>query len=176
MLATTDPLTMTYNRKRFAELVESELARAHRYGEKFSVLVFDLDNFKGINDAYGFQVGNSVLRAVSEICQAQMRRSDVLARCGNNEFACLLPHTVESGAIEFAERLRATVAETTLTIEKNQVEFTISVGVKSIDKETILEDVLRAANQALRAAKQRGKNRTVSASEQVALENRPLAE
>jgi diguanylate cyclase (GGDEF)-like protein len=176
MLATTDPLTMTFNRKRFDELVESELARAGRYGEKFSVLLFDLDNFKGINDAYGFQIGDSVLRCVSEICQAQMRRSDVLARIGNNEFACLLPHTLEDGAIEFAERLRATVAETTLTVEKNQVEFTISVGVKTIEKETDLEDILRAAVRALHAAKERGKNRTVSASEELALEKNKLTE
>lgn len=170
MLACTDPLTMTFNRKRFVEMLDNELTRAQRYGEKFSILLFDLDNFRAINETFGYTMGETVLRSVSEICQAQMRRSDVLARLGNDEFACLLPHTLEVGAAEFAERLRSTVAESTLTIGEQQVEFTISVGVKTIDKETNSDDVMRSAVKALSDAKQLGKNRIVSAPRDLVLE------
>ena len=163
LLATTDPLTMTFNRNRFAELLEYEFARAQRYDQKFSILLFDLDNFRAINETFGFKMGDQVLRTVSEICQAQMRRSDMLARLGNDEFACLLPHTSETGATEFAERLRTTVAESTVTIADQQVHFTISVGVKTVDQETSGDEVMRSASKALDDAKQAGKNRIASA-------------
>ncbi|MBI5030718.1 MAG: GGDEF domain-containing protein [Chloroflexi bacterium] len=163
LLATTDPLTMAFNRKRFAELLEYEFSRAQRYDEKFSILLFDLDNFRAINETFGFKMGDQVLRTVSNICQAQMRRSDMLARLGNDEFACLLPHTLETGATEFAERLRATVADSTVTIGEQQVEFTISVGVKTVDKEASSDEVIRSGLKALDEAKKAGKNRIASA-------------
>jgi diguanylate cyclase (GGDEF)-like protein len=175
LLATADPLTLAFNRKRFVELVGSELALAQRYGEKFSILLFDLDNFKGINDAYGHHVGDHVLRTASEMCRSQMRRSDILARLGEDEFACLLPHTPEVGALEFAERLRTTIAEKTLSVEKSQVEFTISVGIKTLHAETDGEPVLRAAEQALGEAKRAGKNRTIAARKDQVIEIGQLA-
>ncbi len=162
-LADTDPLTSAFNRRHFVELADTELASAQRYNENLSILLFDIDNFRQINETHGHPIGDYVLRTLCEICRSQMRKSDLLARLGNDEFACLLSHTFNSGAIEFAERLRTIINATSVSINNHQIQFTISVGVKTADEKDNLDDILHQAFQALTAAKSQGRNKTVSA-------------
>lgn len=163
--ANTDDLTRLCNRRHFEELAEREIARAARYRAPLALLMLDLDHFKGINDSWGHDAGDQVLRSVSEVLRGSLREVDVLGRVGGEEFAILLPDTPPEAAEQVAERIRAAVERTPVTLAGGStVTVTISIGVARLDPSAHdLRALMRAADQALYSAKQGGRNRVARA-------------
>lgn len=157
----TDHLTKLNNRRFFLEIADHEFERSLRYGEKLCVMLFDIDNFKDINDTYGHHVGDYVLRKLAGVLKEQIRESDVLARIGGEEFALLLPNTGLGDAGKLAERIRKTVSNVKHKGDwKGTVSHTISVGIASLQDEDInFESLLVRADKALYKSKQEGRNR-----------------
>ncbi len=157
-LAHQDGLTNLLNRRRFMELARKEFERTRRYNHPLSVVMFDVDHFKAVNDTYGHAVGDDVLRAVAQECAQQLRQTDLLARYGGEEFVALLPDTEVTAAREVARRLRERVE--TLLIPP-QVRVTVSLGVATYQSQASVEALLENADQALYHAKRGGRNRVV---------------
>ncbi|MGJ3258913.1 MAG: diguanylate cyclase [Rhodospirillales bacterium] len=164
-LATTDPLTGVNNRRRYTEISERELTRCKRYRHPICVLMLDADHFKNINDSYGHEAGDRVLKALADACAGELRDVDVLGRFGGEEFTVTLPETPMETALEAAERLRVKIAETTVKLEDGQdISFTVSIGASCLnDPEEGLADLLNRADAALYSAKEQGRNKVVSA-------------
>jgi diguanylate cyclase (GGDEF)-like protein len=164
--ARTDPLTGLLNRRAFEELFENELERAHRSEGHLSVLLGDLDGFKGVNDRFGHEAGDGVLRQVAQDMLKWKRRVDTPARIGGEEFSLLLPETDERGAFLVAERLRRA---THRSFAEDPLGVTISFGVATYPEHgQDLRALMRAADRALYAAKDLGKDRTAIYSPEVA--------
>lgn len=160
LLATVDSLTETLNRRRFLELAAQEVSRARRHARPLAALLFDLDHFKAVNDAYGHAAGDQTLRLAAAAARGALRNSDVLARYGGEEFVALLPETDLEGAFAVAERLRAAVAATVIEAGDARISITTSVGVAEWrDDEASLERALARADEALYAAKRTGRNK-----------------
>lgn len=157
-LAHQDGLTQLLNRRRFMELARKEFERTRRHHHPLSVVMFDVDHFKAVNDTYGHGVGDDVLRGVAQACAAQLRQTDLLARYGGEEFVALLPDTDLHAAREVARRLREHVEKLQ---PHPQVRVTISLGVASYQAQASLEALLENADQALYHAKNGGRNRVV---------------
>ncbi len=162
-LATLDSLTEIFNRRTFLELAQKELARHHRSRRPLSLLMVDFDHFKRINDTHGHLIGDAVLKAFTAATLTCLRRNDVLGRYGGEEFAILLPETDPEGAIIFAERLRARVAEVRIRSGTTAVGCTVSIGVTglSFEEKADLDNILRIVDEALFAAKAAGRNQVV---------------
>lgn len=163
LLATLDSLTQVLNRRRFLELAAVEVSRARRYGRPLSVMLFDLDHFKAVNDAYGHAAGDEALRTVVAAARGALRSADVLARYGGEEFAVLLPETDQDGAVRVAERLRESVAAAAIVSEAVRFSITTSIGVAAwtADEPTV-ERTLARADEALYDAKRSGRNKVIS--------------
>jgi diguanylate cyclase (GGDEF)-like protein len=159
-LAITDDLTRVFNRRYFLKLAEHELDRAKRYQSAFSIILFDIDNFKQVNDHYGHLCGDVVLRELSLACRTILRPFDAFARFGGEEFILLLPETDDTSALRVANRLCQFVANHVVEYKGEQIQVTVSIGVTT-SRVTVdtLEDLLNRADQALYKAKQLGKNR-----------------
>ena len=158
-LSVTDWLTGLKNHGYFFDRLSEELERSRRYDRPLAVIMADLDDFKGINDAYGHSSGDTVLRAVGEIFRTQLREVDVACRIGGEEFGVIVPETGVEGAHRVAERLR-TVAESTALPGVGTV--TISLGIAVFpDHADVRDALIECADQALYVAKHEGKNRTV---------------
>ncbi|MCJ7622289.1 MAG: sensor domain-containing diguanylate cyclase, partial [Anaerolineaceae bacterium] len=162
-LAITDSLTGWYNRRYFFELAEIEFERSLRYQHPLSIIIFDLDHFKNVNDEYGHLVGDQVLQTVTRRIQNVLRRPDIWGRYGGEEFIILLPVTDIDPAAQVAERIRAVIADEPIETEKGALSVTISVGAASIYGQITLmvDSLLDMADQALFAAKSGGRNRVV---------------
>lgn len=163
--AHTDPLTGCANRRYFLKLAEHELARAHRYKLEVSLLMLDLDNFKGVNDSYGHQVGDLVLQKFVQVSTVTLRAEDLIGRLGGEEFAILLPETGSKEALEVAERLCRAVASVKVPVGENPpLRFTTSIGVATLGREEFtIGAILVRADRALYEAKHSGRNRVVVA-------------
>jgi len=172
-LAATDPLTGADNRRRFTEQVEAEMARIHRGGEPFSVLALDLDNFKVINDRYGHQAGDDILKGFVQRCLDAIRPYDGVARVGGEEFMVLLPRTVLEAARDVAERLRASIASSSFESgRQRQIPVTVSIGVSQFGRDgDTIDAIVSAADERLYDAKHQGRNRVVTA---IPIGNQPL--
>jgi len=159
-LATTDSLTGLHNRRHFMETATQEFERARRYRMPLSLLMIDADRFKSINDRFGHHIGDEVLKVLAMIGRRQLREIDLLARLGGEEFAILLPQTDFVDARVVAERLRQAIAGHTIDTELGLLNFTVSLGLASLNPVTAdLNDLLRQADVALYQAKQNGRNR-----------------
>ena len=178
-LATVDSKTLLYNYRYFSSVFKHEMAIAERYGRTISILLVDLDDFKHVNDKYGYLRGDEVLQMVSMIIKSHIRNTDVAARFGGEEFVVLMPETSIEDAKKMAERIRETIAKDKFLASFN---MTCSIGVashnkksepvtniksaysrfmpKSKDKNNNM-DLFEKANIALRYAKEHGKNRSV---------------
>ncbi|MBO6950132.1 MAG: diguanylate cyclase [Rhodospirillales bacterium] len=163
-LATTDPLTGVNNRRRYTEISERELTRCKRYQHPICVLMLDADHFKKVNDTYGHEAGDRVLRALANACIDELRDVDVLGRFGGEEFTVTLPETPLETALEAAERLRTRLASTAVALEDGQtISFTVSIGASCLsDPNEGLADLLNRADAALYTAKEEGRNRVVA--------------
>lgn len=160
--ARTDPLTGLLNHGALLESLTYEVARAERYRHTLSVIFFDLDHFKAINDLHGHQFGEEVLRALAHSARETMRTIDTVGRYGGEEFVVILPETDYWQAMIVAERLRVRVAATTFmnTPTGSTVSITISIGVAAFSKDgDSLDDLIRTADNALYHAKRNGRNR-----------------
>ncbi|MBA54890.1 MAG: hypothetical protein CMK89_10600 [Pseudomonadales bacterium] len=158
-LATTDSLTGLYNRRSYFELANKEMRRAIRYQQPLALLMMDLDNFKAVNDTYGHQVGDTVLRRFAEVLKYNLREEDLMGRIGGEEFSAILVSSEEQGAYQVAERIRKRWLEESFDLVGKQVTFTVSIGVSIIlsEKESI-EDVMERADVGLYTAKRSGRN------------------
>lgn len=164
-LATTDPLTGVNNRRRYTEISEREMTRCKRYQHPLCVLMLDADHFKNVNDTYGHEAGDRVLKALANACVAELRDVDVLGRFGGEEFTVTLPETSMETALEAAERLRVKLAATEVELDDGQcISFTVSIGASCLsDQSENLADLLNRADAALYKAKEEGRNRVVAA-------------
>jgi diguanylate cyclase (GGDEF)-like protein len=161
-LATTDRLTGAHNRWSFEDVILAEIARLHRYAEPMSLLLFDVDHFKVINDTHGHQAGDTVLVELSQRVRAQLRAVDSLARWGGEELAVLLPQCTLAQAEPVAEKLRRLIASQPFA----QVgRVTASFGVAGFLPQDTLDTVLKRADDALYAAKSAGRNRVCVATD-----------
>lgn len=170
MVSVTDELTGLYNRKYLHARLEAEISRAKRYGTDLSCLLIDIDFFKTVNDMYGYDWGDVLLKKVAEMLSALIRKEDVLTRYGDEEFLLILPNTSESQAFIFAERFRKDIEKMEF-IPANEEErhpITISGGISSYpfleNVEETPNTIIRYAEHALYNAKQSGKNQIVQFS------------
>ena len=164
-LATTDSLTLLNNRRNFLELSSGEIKRAQRYVSPLAVFMFDVDHFKSVNDTYGHDVGDKVLKELAELSRKNIRESDIIGRLGGEEFAVTLPNTKRSHAERAAERLREAVANHSVLTEKEELSVTISIGVVMMqgESEGDIDALLKTADRALYQAKEQGRNCVIMA-------------
>jgi diguanylate cyclase (GGDEF)-like protein len=161
-LMTVDGLTQIYNRRYFDEVLERELNRSKRYARTLSLVVFDIDHFKQINDTHGHLAGDAVLRQLAGLVRGKLRREDVFARTGGEEFGILLPEITLSGARTTAEKVRRIVETMQVNLEKGPIRCTISLGVTATDETEISpKDLYAKADANLYAAKNGGRNRVI---------------
>jgi len=159
-LALTDPLTGLYNRRGLFELGRIEFARAQRLGRPFSGILLDLDHFKQVNDTYGHLVGDRVLQEFARRCRGCVREIDLVGRYGGEEIVVLLPETELAIAVQVAERLRAAMAASPMSVGEHEIRITLSAGVAGKNENTRhLEALIARADQAMYMAKHKGRNR-----------------
>ena len=169
-MATTDSLTGLFNRRYFFEKGTTCLRSAVILRQPLSVLVIDVDHFKRVNDRHGHAAGDAVLQAVARRCRAALRKTDVLARIGGEEFAAILPGTTSDEALEIAERMRQDVAVLPVSVTVGDISVTLSIGgTTAIGDEREFDEMLERADRALYVAKDLGRNR-VQFSGQVLVE------
>lgn len=164
-LARVDSLTGVLNRGAFLKEFEREVSRAEREEGVFSLAIFDLDQFKQLNDRYGHPLGDEVLKAFTEVLANTIRKHDVIGRYGGEEFALLMPNTGKNTATGVAERVRLEVESSGVKVDGQRIEFTVSGGVAtfSVDGQD-WDSLLCAADTALYNAKGAGRNRVLCAS------------
>ena len=165
--ANLDPLTGALNRRAFSLIAERELGRSHRYDEPLSLLIMDLDNFKRVNDHFGHDAGDALLRRFVSIADETLHNDDFLFRFGGEEFVALLPNTSAEQALVAAERVRITFADLELEEISNDVRtcpISVSIGTAELNEEEDIHNLLRRADVALYTAKNMGRNRCELAS------------
>lgn len=161
-----DPLTGLFNHGHFQELLERELTRASRYGHPLSLILFDLDHFKEVNDRYGHPVGDGVLRRIGELVTGNVRTCDYVARYGGEEFGIILPETDAKGSSILAERIRMAIEDAEIRVSESRIRATVSVGVATVHPLKAVKSksqIIAAADRALYEAKRQGRNRTCRA-------------
>jgi diguanylate cyclase (GGDEF)-like protein len=162
LLSETDDLTGMFNTRGFAIAANRLFAQAVRHNRSASVLMIDSDNLKTINDSYGHDSGNRLLRHLANCIQAELRFTDVAARYGGDEFIVLLPETPAKGAFEVAERIRNTIVARPLDMGERRIVSSVSIGLATFPEDGTSLDALAAhADRAMYAAKQAGRNRSM---------------
>ncbi|SFB82431.1 PAS domain S-box-containing protein/diguanylate cyclase (GGDEF) domain-containing protein [Marinospirillum celere] len=160
-LSRTDRLTELFNRGYWEECLNQEFLRAQRSGGESSLIIFDIDHFKKVNDTHGHQAGDEVIREVAKILRSTARETDFPGRYGGEEFVLLLPDTPASGALEVAERARKKLEATRIHYEDLVLQVTISLGISSFSPDLVsAQQWLERADQALYQAKNAGRNQT----------------
>lgn len=170
-MSVTDDLTQCFNRRFFYQHLLREIDIEQRYQMDFSVVIFDIDNFKSVNDAFGHPVGDAILVGLSELVRNTLRKSDVMARIGGEEFVLYLPYTAGQSALLMADRIREIVENHIFPTPKGNIQITISMGLVSVeqhlgsiaDSKKFLEDIMIMGDKALYEAKKQGRNRIVVA-------------
>ncbi len=161
-LMTMDALTQTHNRRYFNEALEREYQRSLRYRRALSLVLFDIDHFKKINDTYGHVAGDSVLRQLARVVKPRLRQQDVLARVGGEEFSVLLPEVEPEGALVAAEKVRRLVESARFLVDEKEFGCTVSVGIASFGAQTTSPQMLyESADKNLYEAKRGGRNRVI---------------
>lgn len=170
-LSITDGLTGVFLRRHFLERFHEELKRSIRHSHSLAVLMLDIDNFKSYNDTFGHLVGDVTLRQVSRIIKENVRRVDLIARYGGEEFALVLPETDSNGGLDAAERIRSAVSKEKFRVYDEETRVTVSIGFAIFPddvtnfngefSEDLALELLQKADQALYAAKNNGRDRSV---------------
>ncbi len=166
-IATTDELTGLHNRKFLLERLDSEMSRAKRYGSSVSCILFDIDYFKVVNDMYGYEWGDVLLKKIAEMLSNLARKEDVVTRYGDEEFMVILPDTPEENAFIFAERFRRDVEKMSFIPagESERHPIKVSGGIAAYPYLDVAEEnantLIRYAEHALYNAKNKGKNRVI---------------
>lgn len=171
-LATTDELTGICNRREANRLLKKETMRFRRYGNPVAVLLLDIDYFKSVNDTYGHQIGDEVLKWVAAKLGDSVRTVDTAARYGGEEFIVILPQTDRADAFVIAERARQNIAEKPFIFEQESgqtinIPVTASIGVATAENACSEEEIVEAADEALYRAKHAGRNRVVMSGETI---------
>ena len=170
-ISVSDELTGLYNRKYLQDRIDAEFSRARRYNQPLSCLLVDIDYFKVINDMYGYDWGDVLLKRIAEMLKNLVRKEDILARYGDEEFIVILPNTPEENAFIFAERFRRDIEKMEFIPagEQERHAITVSGGISSYpfisNDEPNLNNLVRYAEHALYNAKKRGKNKIVQFSQ-----------
>ena len=155
-----DGLTQIHNKRYLHEALERELIRGRRHDRDLSILIFDIDHFKRVNDAHGHLAGDFVLKELARVVSSRLRRDEVFARYGGEEFALVLPETSLEGARLLAETLRQKVDEHEFVFQSDSIRATISVGAAVLlEGDRTASDLLKRADERLYAAKNGGRNR-----------------
>ena len=164
--ATTDGLTGLTNHRAFQERLEQLHALCDRTGQKFSLILTDIDHFKSVNDTYGHPVGDAVLKRVAAIFTQRARKVDIVARYGGEEFVLVLPDTDADGAAVFANRLREEIASQTVNSDNGSFSVTLSLGVAAYPQDSLdRHELIEMADQALYYCKEHGRNRVTKVCE-----------
>ena len=158
-----DAMTGLANRRAIMEKIDQEFSRAQRHQRATSIVLADLDNFKLVNDRYGYNTGDDVLVEVSRVLRGCLRQEDVCARWGGEEFLMLLPETPLQGALAAANKIRESVAMTEFKANRPGIHITISLGVCEYHPDQNILEAIARADQAMFQAKLGGRNRTVVA-------------
>ena len=157
-LTTIDGLTQIHNRRFFLEQLEREVSRARRYRRDLSLILFDLDRFKAINDSHGHLAGDYVLGQLATVVRGKIRREDVFARYGGEEFTIVLPEIDAPNAVAFAEKVRRLVERAPFKFEETKIQVTISIGVTTLTDEFDAAEFVKRADDKLYEAKEAGRN------------------
>ena len=176
LLITKDPLTGLYNRRGFLELAKklfndiryqkaNEGLRKHLYVDSFAILFFDIDHFKKINDTYGHEIGDKILKFVSSIIEGKLRTSDFVGRWGGEEIVVALLGARETDASAKAEEIRKAIKSRVRIPSHPELQITVSIGVAELDGNPTLEDLIKHADKAMYKAKQSGRDRVTRYSE-----------
>lgn len=153
-----DSFTGLFNHSRFHEELRMEIYRAARQKHESVYVSLDLDHFKKINDTYGHSVGDHVIKSMARMLQQSLRRTDIIGRCGGEEFGIIMPITPFENAKEALEKLRKKFAETRYTVEGHEIGATFSAGITRLTGDSDFESVLKIADEALYEAKAKGRN------------------
>jgi len=155
-----DGLTDIANKRHLMDYLDKELARARRHGRKLSVVMFDIDHFKDINDRYGHLTGDYVLKDLAAMLKKRIRKEELFARYGGEEFVVVLPEASREESVEFAEIVRKLVQKHPFEFENQPISVTVSVGIASVtDKTQSVQDLLKEADENMYRAKKEGRNR-----------------
>ena len=159
-----DGLTSVHNKRYFLEFAERELARAVRHKQPLTLVMFDIDHFKQINDTKGHLCGDAVLRSLADRLRPRIRREDLLARYGGEEFAVLLTVTDLQGGLRFAEDLRRRIGDQPFEWEGESFQVTASLGASCVqgDEQPTVTELIRRADEKLYLAKNAGRNRVMA--------------
>ena len=158
-----DGLTQIHNKRYLFEALEREIIRGRRHERDLSILMFDIDHFKRINDVHGHLAGDFVLKELANIVRARIRRDEVFARYGGEEFAIILPETSLEGAVALAETLRQKVAEHLFVFQADAIRVSISIGAALLQEaDRAATELIKRADDRLYAAKNSGRNRVCS--------------
>jgi diguanylate cyclase (GGDEF)-like protein len=158
-LTTVDGLTQIFNKRYFAEALDREIARASRYRRELSLVMFDLDHFKEVNDSHGHLAGDAVLKTLAHTIKTRIRTEDIFARYGGEEFAIILPEIDGHNAHQFAEKIRRIVETTDFIFEATKIPVTISMGVATLDlEEPAAAALIKRSDERLYEAKAAGRN------------------
>jgi diguanylate cyclase (GGDEF)-like protein len=167
-LATQDPLTRLLNRRGLDDALQVSRAQAARRSLPTSAIMVDIDHFKQVNDSFGHEIGDQVLRQVADTITRLCRSSDVIARTGGEEFLLVLPETDLDSARILAERIREAIGERPLLVDSQRIGITVSLGVSSVVGDLNLDELSLEADRAMYLAKRGGRNRVAS------VEHRPI--
>lgn len=162
-MAHTDPLTQTQNRASFKDSISREMSLAARNAKHLSVIFFDIDHFKAVNDTYGHDCGDITLAYSAKWIKESLRDSDIVFRYGGEEFVILLSDTDASGAVLLAERIRATIESHTIAYGMSAIKVTASLGVSTLCDDDTIESFVKRADNAMYIAKSSGRNQVVLA-------------
>ena len=157
-LATRDCLTGTYNRHKANQIIDEEIIRQNRYNGTFTLMMFDIDYFKLVNDTYGHNIGDSVLQELSKLILKNKRQSDKFARWGGEEFIMVLPETTSKDSLIFAKKIRKIIADHSF---EKVAQITVSIGICVFQENDTKEKLLQKVDEALYEAKNKGRNRVI---------------
>ena len=160
-LTITDGLTQVANKRHLLDFLDREIARSTRHHRPLSLVLFDIDLFKNLNDRFGHLAGDQVLKGVAGVVSAQVRREELLARYGGDELAVVLPETTVDAAALFCERIRVAVEAETFAYDGEPLRATISLGAAALAEADTPDTLIARADQRLYRAKEEGRNRTV---------------
>ena len=167
-LATEDPLTRLLNRRGLSEALNVSLAAAARQRLSTSAIMIDIDHFKKVNDNFGHDTGDLVIQQIADQLRTMARGSDTIARVGGEEYLLVLPDTQLNAARVLAERIRSTIDENPLMVNRQTIHITVSIGVACVDGPVNLSELNESADRAMYLAKRGGRNRVAS------LEHKPV--
>ena len=157
-----DGLTQAYNKRYFIEQLERELARCGRNKRPLSLVMFDIDHFKAINDTHGHLTGDHVLKELAGRVKRRVRKDEIFARYGGEEFSIVLPEAGHDNAVQIAEKIRRLVESEPFVFEQERIVVTISLGVATVNEEVPVLQFIRLADDCLYRAKRNGRNQVVS--------------